>query len=232
MSTSNHLADCIQRSPEWFEARRGLVTASRCADVIAILKRSKGEAAPRRNYRMELACEILTKKRIDPFAAYGGKLPKAMEWGVEQEPFARAAYELECSVLVETCGFYIHPRIARFGASPDGLVGADGLIQIKCLDTKNHLELMLEDVIPVEYAAQMLADLACSGRQWCDFVSFDPRLRGNELFIRRLERKDFEPQIAQLEAEVDRFNADLDEMLAKLPKATPVLSDGGAEWVV
>lgn len=233
MLTSNHLADCIQRTPEWYEARRGLVTASRAADVLAVLKKG-GEAAPRYNYRIELAIEILTKKTTDRFAAYGGRLPKAMDWGVEQEPLARAAYEMKYGVLVETCGFFVHPTVPRFGASPDGLVGSDGIIQIKCPNTNNHLEWMLEGVIPTAHGAQMLGDLACSGRAWCDFVSFDPRLpEPHQLFVRRLERADFAPQIAQLEAEVDRFNDDLDAMLAKLPKAPAIASPGDAgEWVV
>ena len=110
-----------------------------------------------------------------------------MQWGLDQEPFARAAYELHAGVLVETCGFVLHPQIARFGASPDGLVGDDQpLIQIKCPTTKTHLEWMMAKTIPLEHIPQMLAELSCTGREWADFVSFDPRLPEHlQLFVLR-----------------------------------------------
>ena len=222
--TTPLLVDCLQRSPQWYEARRGLVTASRCCDVLAVLKRG-GEAAPRYNYRMELACEILTGRSLNRYVS------GYMEWGVEQEPFARAAYEIKRDVMVETCGFYVHSTVERFGASPDGLVGSDGMIQIKCPNTNTHLAWMLEGVIPTDHAAQMLGDLACSGRQWCDFVSFDPRLPEHlQLFIRRMERKDFEAKIAQLESEVIHFNTELDAMLAQFPQ--PSSGQGTAQPIV
>src|SRR5579864_7292383 len=124
-----------QGSQRWREARCGLVTASRCADVVASVK--KGEAAPRRNYRTELVIEILTGQPAEQYVT------REMQWGADQEQFARAAYELERDVLVETCGFVIHPDISRFGCSPDGLVGEDGLIQIKCPTTATHLSWIL-----------------------------------------------------------------------------------------
>jgi len=210
------LIDCIHRSPEWMEARRGLVTASRCADVLALLKRKDGEAAARKNYRMELAIEILTGQTFPHYVS------QEMQWGIEQEPFARAAYEIKRNTLVETCGFYVHPTVDRFGASPDGLVGSEGLAQFKCPSTATHLTWMLEGILPVEYAPQMLAELACTGRHrhWNDFVSFDPRLPEHlQLFIRRMDRLDHEAHIAQLEQEVQRFNRELDTMLAELPQA-------------
>jgi len=208
------LINCIHRSPEWMEARRGLVTASRCADVLALLKRKDGEAAARKNYRMELAIEILTGQTFPHYVS------QEMQWGIEQEPFARAAYEIKRNTLVETCGFYVHPTVDRFGASPDSLVGSEGLAQFKCPSTATHLTWMLEGVLPVEHAPQMLAELACTGRHWNDFVSFDPRLPEHlQLFIRRMERRDHEAHIAQLEQEVQRFNRELDTMLAELPQA-------------
>ena len=142
-------------------------------------------------------------------------------WGTEQEPFARAAYEIRVNTLVDTCGFSLHPTVARFGASCDGLVGERGLIQIKAPTTLTHLTWMRERVLPPDHAPQMLAELACRPeREWNDFVSYDPRLPEHlQLFIRRMERKDHEPLIAQLELEVDRFNADLDNFLAELPQA-------------
>lgn len=212
--TSPLLIDCTHGSPEWREARRGLVTASRCVDVLALLKKKNGEAADRRNYRMELAFEILTGESFQHYVS------QEMQWGIDQEPFARAAYEIRRNTLVETCGFFVHPTVDRFGASPDGLVGSEGLAQFKCPSTSTHLTWMLGGVLPIEHAPQMLAELACTGRQWNDFVSFDPRLPEHlQLFIRRMERRDHEPLIAQLEQEVQRFNAELDEMLAALPQA-------------
>jgi hypothetical protein len=213
MMTSPLLIDCTHGSPEWKEARRGLVTASRCADVLATLKKG-GEGAPRRNYRMELAIEILTGQAFPHYVS------QEMQWGIDQEPFARAAYEIKRNTLVETCGFFVHPTVDRFGASPDGLVGSEGLAQFKCPTTSTHLTWMLGGVLPLDHAPQMLAELACTGRQWNDFVSFDPRLPEHlQLFIRRMERREHEPIIAQMEQEIIRFNGELDAMLAALPQA-------------
>lgn len=212
MSAAPLYVECVHGTPEWMEARRGLVTASRCADVLAVLKKG-GEGAPRRNYRMELAIEILTGNSIRHYVS------PEMQWGIDQEQFARAAYEIKRNVLVETCGFYVHPQVARFGASPDGLVGSEGLLQIKCPNTSTHLAWMLEGTIPIDHAPQMLAEIACTGREWNDFASFDPRLPKHlQLFIRRMERRDHEPLITQLEKEVERFNGELDKMLAELPQ--------------
>ena len=195
-------------SEEWAQARCGIVTASRCGDVIAVTK--KGEAAARRDYRGEIICEILTGQ---PYPRY---VSPEMQWGIDQEPFARAAYEMQRDVLVETCGFVLHPDIARFGASPDGLVGTNGGIQIKCPNTRTHLGWMLGGVIPVEHCPQMLGELSCTGRAWWDFVSFDPRLPEHlQLFVRRYERND--SLIIQLETEVVHFNREVENVLAALP---------------
>ena len=208
------LIDCTHGSREWMEARRGLVTASRCADVLAVLKKKGGEAADRKNYRMELAIEILTGQSFPHYVS------QEMQWGIDQEPFARAAYEIKRNTLTETCGFFVHPTVERFGASPDFLVGSEGLGQIKCPTTSTHLNWMLGGVIPFDHAPQMLAELACTGREWNDFVSFDPRLPEHlQLFIRRMERRDHGHLLAQLEQEVIRFNSELDAMLAAFPQA-------------
>lgn len=205
----------VQGTEFWKQLRCGLVTGSRCADVIASLKRG-GESAERRRYREELIAERLTGIPIEQYVS------KEMQWGIDQEPFARAAYELERDVLVETTGFVLHPEIARFGASPDGLVNSDGIIQIKCPNTTTHLVWMLGKVVPVEHAPQMLAEMACTGRAWCDFVSFDPRLPAHlQLFIRRFERD--EQLIAALEAEVQHFNEEIEETLSRLPQGVPAI---------
>ena len=204
-----------QGSPQWREARCGLVTASRCADFV--LKTQAGDyTAKRKTYRSELICEILTGQPTEPYVT------REMQWGADQEQFARAAYELERNVLVETVGFVQHPDIPRFGASPDGLVGEDGLIQIKCPTTATHLNWLLAGTIPLEHCPQMLAEMSCTGRDWCDFVSYDPRLPKHlQLFIVRCHRA--QAAIEALEANVQHFNAEIDAVLAKLPGEGPQL---------
>jgi len=202
-------AEMEQGSEAWAQARCGLVTASRASDVIAVVR--NGEAAVRRNYRAELISEILTGV---PYPRY---LSQEMKWGIAKEPEARVAYELAHDVLVETCGFILHPGVDRFGASPDGLVGDDGLIQIKCPNTATHLSWLMSGVIPVEHMPQMLAEMSCTQRAWCDFVSYDPRLPEHlQLFVRRFSRD--AKLIAVLEREVENFNQQIDELLAALPQ--------------
>lgn len=208
--TPGKFIDCEQGSQMWAELRCGLVTASRCSDVIALTKKGE-ETADRRSYRSELIVEILTGQ---PYPQY---VSKEMQWGRDQEQYARAAYEMHSDVLVETCGFVLHPAIPRFGASPDGLVADDGLIQIKCPNTTTHLAWMLAGTVPTEHMPQMLAEMACTGRSWCDFVSFDPRLPEHlQLFGRRFVRD--QRMISSLEAEVAHFNAELDQVLSALPQ--------------
>lgn len=212
MSTPENYLECVQGSELWLKLRCGYVTASRAGDVIASVK--KGEAAPRKNYRVELISERLTGI---PYPQY---VSAEMQWGIDHEAEARAAYELHAGELVDTCGFVLHPAISMFGASPDGLVGDVGLIQIKCPTTRTHLDWMLAGTIPVEHMAQMLAEMSCTGRSWCDFVSFDPRLPAHlQLFVKRYERD--EKLIAALEQEVQHFNAEIDQVMASLPQAGP-----------
>lgn len=209
--TALELIHCEQGSDEWKQARVGEITASRSGDVIATLKRG-GEAAERAAYRSELMVERLTGMPYPQSAEYA----RQVQWGKEQEPFARAAYEMRNDVLVETVGFVVHPKIAHFGASPDGLVGDDGTLQIKCPNTKTHLKWMLAGTIPLEHVPQMMGEMSCTGRAWCDFVSFDPRLPEHlQLFVRRFDRD--QKLISVLESEVDHFNRELDELLAALP---------------
>jgi putative phage-type endonuclease len=201
------ILDCEQGTPEWLQARCGKVTASRISDALAEIK--KGEAAARRNYRTELVVETLTGIPVDQFVS------KEMQWGTDTEPFARAAYELQQDVMVSTVGFAQHPMIPRFGASPDGLIGDDGVLEIKCPNTSTHLECLLTGGIPTEHYPQMRAELACTGRSWCDFVSFDPRLPSPlQLFVKRFHRD--EPKIAEMEAKVREFLAEVDGVLERL----------------
>ncbi len=200
-------ADLIQRSPEWFAARLGCVTASRVADVIA--KTKSGPAASRANYLAELVAERLTG---NPAERYSNA---AMDWGTQTEPQARNAYAFMRDVDVEEVGFISHPTIAMSGASPDGHVGADGLVEIKCPNTANHIDALLNEAVASKYVTQMQWQLACTGRAWCDFASFDPRLPSEmRLFIQRIPRDDV--LIAELEREVITFLAEVDEKVARL----------------
>jgi putative phage-type endonuclease len=174
------MIEVIQGSPEWFAARCGKVTASRVADIIA--KTKTGPSASRENYLAQIVCERMTGK---PAESYSNA---AMAWGTEQEPFARAAYESAKDVLVEEVGFVPHPNISEAGASPDGLVGLFGLVEIKCPNTATHIQTLLDQKVPEKYNTQMQWQMACTQRQWCDFVSFDPRMaEGLQLFIKRVE---------------------------------------------
>lgn len=203
---------CEQGTPEWLSLRAGKVTGSRISDVLATIK--KGEAATRRNYRTEILVETLTGIPVDQFVS------KEMQWGTDQEPFARAAYELHQDVMVSTVGFAVHPFIPRFGASPDGLLGEDGLVEIKCPNTSTHLEYLLAGVVPSDYEPQMLAGMACTGRAWCDFVSFDPRLPAHlQLFVRRFHRDEL--KIADMEGKVLKFLEEVDATIVQLGAVVP-----------
>lgn len=196
-----------QRSDEWFKARLGKVTASRVADVMARTK--TGYSASRANYMAELICERLTGQPAERFSN------AAMQWGTDNEPHAKAAYCFMQDATVEDVGFVHHPSIADFGASPDGLIGTNGLIEIKCPNTATHLETLLGDGIDGKYVTQMQVQMACTGRQWCDFVSFDPRLPGDmQLFVKRVERD--AARIAEIEAEVSLFLGEITKKLDAL----------------
>ncbi|CAB4134134.1 phage_rel_nuc, putative phage-type endonuclease [uncultured Caudovirales phage] len=203
------MIEIIQGSPEWFAARCGKVTASRVADIIA--KTKTGPSASRENYLAQLVCERMTGK---PAESYSNA---AMAWGTEQEPFARAAYESAKDILVQEVGFVVHPLIEDAGASPDGLVGLFGLVEIKCPNTATHIQTLLDQKVPEKYNTQMQWQMACTQRQWCDFVSFDPRMaEGLQIFIKRVE---FDPiYVAQLEKEVINFLMDVEEKIQKLNK--------------
>jgi putative phage-type endonuclease len=196
-----------QRTEAWYQQRMGKVTASRVADIVAKTKSSY--SASRANYMAELICERLTGVKGDSFQN------AAMQWGVTTEPQARAAYEASIGVLVTEIGFIPHFAIDASGASPDGFVGEHGLIEIKCPKTATHIETLLTGTVPAKYIIQMQWQMACTGRAWCDFVSYDPRLpESMQLFVKRVES---EPDmIAYLEKEVLIFLEEMDEQISKL----------------
>lgn len=197
-----------QGSVEWLGARAGKVTASCISDVLAKIK--TGEAAARRDYRAQLVAEILTgKPQGDTY------INAEMQYGIDTEPLARDAYEAAEGVLVDQVGFILHPSIDRAGASPDGLVGDSGLVEIKCPKVATHLTYLLDGVVPAKYQPQMLWQMACSGRAWCDFVSFRPDLPDDlQLFKVRCERDD--KRIKEMEDEVIAFLSEVDKLLARL----------------
>lgn len=198
-----------QGSDAWKALRAGKVTASRVADVLSKIK--SGESAGRKNYRMDLVAERLTGKPADSFTN------SAMQWGTEQEPFARIAYETHKGLFVEQVPFVDHPTIEWFGCSPDGLVAEDGLLEIKCPNTTTHLEYLQDGKPPSKYIPQMMAQMACTGRKWCDFVSFDPRLPEDlQLFVVRLNWDD--AYIQEMEAEVKQFLNEVDATLSQLKR--------------
>ncbi|KKB80817.1 exonuclease [Devosia soli] len=201
------MSDFEQGSADWFAARLGKVTASRVADVIA--KTKTGYSTSRANYAAQLIAERLTGTVAESYSN------AAMQWGTEQEPEARLAYEFGHDADVVQVAFVEHPTIGMSGASPDGLIGDDGLVEIKCPITATHLDTLRDEKIPGKYETQMLWQMACTGRQWCDFVSFDPRLPENmRLFVKRLHRDD--ARIAELEAEVSEFLTEIDATVAEL----------------
>ena len=199
-----------QGTSEWLAARAGLITASRIADLMA--KTKHGEAASRANYRAQLVAERLTGRPQESFSN------AAMQWGTDQEPMARSAYEIKHGVMIEQVGLILHPSIPMSGASPDGLVGDDGLIEIKCPNTATHIEYAVSGKPPTKYELQMLWQMECTGRQWCDFATYDPRMPEEmQLFIVRVDRD--EKRIEEIKLEIERLNSEIEDQITKLKKA-------------
>jgi putative phage-type endonuclease len=196
-----------QGSPEWLAARAGKVTASRISDVMA----AKTTAAYK-NYQAQIVAEILTGQPQE-----SGFSNAAMQWGTDKEPLARAEYEMFCAWDVEEVGLVLHPTIERGASSPDGLVSSDGLVEIKCPNTTTHLQTLIDKKQPSKYEYQMLWNMACTGRKWCDFVSYDPRLPEDlQLFVHRFDRDD--KRIEEIEAAVTQFLSEVDEMIDNIRK--------------
>lgn len=194
-----------QRSEEWFQARLGKVTASRVADVLAKIK--SGESASRRNYKIQLVSERLTGEKQETY------INQAMQDGIDREFYAREKY-VQQHGKVEEVGFIQHPTLEA-GASPDGLVGDDGLIEIKCPLGTTHTETLMTQEVPSKYMPQIQFQLLVTGRKWCDFVSFNPMFPEHlQLFVRRVfADKEYQ---AELEVEVSKFLDEVDDVINKL----------------
>ena len=196
-----------QRTDDWFAARAGRVTASSLYKVMARTK--TGYGADRANYHAQLVAERLTGRPADSFSN------AAMQWGVDQEANAREAYSALIGDSVAEIGFVNHPAIEWTGASPDGLVGFDGLVEIKCPNTATHIATLDGAGIDRKYMLQMQWQMACTERDWCDFVSFDPRMPVDmQLHVRRVER-DTE-LLSEIESEVTKFLAEVAETVENL----------------
>jgi len=196
-----------QGTDAWLQERCGKVTASRIADLMARTK--SGYSASRANYASQLICERLTGCVAPSFTN------AAMIHGTETEPEARRAYEFYIDRDVVQVGFIPHSSIEMAGASPDGLIGNDGLLELKCPNSATHIETLLGGVIPDKYVKQMQFQMACTGRQWCDFASYDNRLPERmRLFVKRVDRD--EELIGEIETEVRGFLAEIDETVAQL----------------
>lgn len=190
-----------QRSEEWFAARLGRATASKFYDMLA--KTRNGYASTRANYKAELVIERLTGEKIE------GYINAAMQWGVETEELARMTYMLKTGNEVTECGFFSHNTLMA-GASPDGLIGTDGSLEIKSPNPATHIETLHLASIPNKYFPQVQGQLYMTERQWCDFVSFDPRLPNNaQIFITRVHRD--EDYIQMLERELEMFLQEVTE---------------------
>lgn len=200
-----------QRTQEWHDLRAGKVTASRLGDVIAKLK-SGASSERRKAYMVELIAERLSGQPIDKVQS------AAMRWGADYEAEARRAYEFRRDVEVLEVGFIPHPSIENSGASPDGFVEEDGLVEFKCPTPTTHVETLLAREVPAEHIPQIDWQLACTGRAWCDFVSYDPRLPEDfRFFVQRVERD--EARITELEREVSAFLAELETKIQQLKEA-------------
>jgi putative phage-type endonuclease len=196
-----------QRTDSWFSARLGKVTASRISDVMA--KTKSGPSASRKNYLMQLLCERLTGRKEEGFTS------AAMQRGTDMEPIARSAYEVDKGVMVQECGFVPCPMIEMAGASPDGLAGNDGLVEFKVPNTATHVDFLRTGQIDSGYQLQMMFQMMCTGRKWCDFVSYDDRLP--EPLQYKCVRLMFDEEVAaSIHKEVTAFLAELDALQAEM----------------
>lgn len=213
-----------QGTGDWFNQRCGKLTGSRMWAAMAFLKQSekdkkdkkpREDRSERKNLKIELIVERSTGEIVYKYRN------SAMDWGIEQEPYAKEAYERRTGRLVQDVGFVDHPSIEYCGASPDGFVD-EGLVEFKCPTTATHIQYILAGDVPEEYHPQMILQCACTGRAWCDFVSYDPRVEeGRQLFVRR-----FYPTPAQIETvefEARAFLREVDDLFDRVMRQEMIL---------
>ena len=194
-----------QRSEEWFQARLGKVTASRVSDVLSKIK--TGESASRRNYKIQLVSERLTGEKQETY------INQAMQDGIDREFYARERY-VQQHGEVEEVGFIQHPTLEA-GASPDGMVGTDGILEIKCPMGSTHTETLMTQEVASKYVPQIQFQLLVTGRKWCDFVSYNPMFPEHlQLFVKRVEADPVYQK--ELESEVKQFLSEVDDVINKL----------------
>lgn len=194
----------VQGTDEWKIEKLGHVSAGSVSDILA--KGKGGESKMRESYKWRIVTERLTGQIQESFSN------DAMLWGVETEEQARTTYELTYGVTVDQTGFVKHPTMQWVGASPDGMVGTDGLIEIKCPHTKTHLQTLEIAKAPAVYIPQMQMQMWTMNRSWCDFVSYDPRLPHNlQFFCIRVNRD--QEYIDNMEKEVIRFLAEVESTI-------------------
>lgn len=234
-----------QRSAGWHQERAGFATGSKFADAIGFRKDGKGELKARADYRLQLVVERLTGQPKE-----GGFYSAAMDFGTKTEPEARTAYEIATSRLVEEVGFMQHPEIEWCGLSVDGLVGEDGTIEIKCPNSETHIrtilmrsqalaKLLLGDaavfnsepiLMPEEYYPQVQGGLWVTGRQWCDFISYDPRFpKELRLYVQRIERD--EAYITKLSTGLVKFLDEVEEAVTQILGVNAASADVAAQVV-
>lgn len=205
----NDMSNPLQGTGDWLAQRVGCATASRMNDVLATLKNGK-PGAERERYMKELLAERMTG------SAMAHVITQPMRDGLAREPEARELYEAETGLLITLCGFVPHPTIENAGASPDGLVGNDGLIEVKCPTDLTYIDWLMAGTVPEKHKPQMLFQLACTQRTWCDFVAYNPNMKSarKRLFVRRFQP---EPaQIAEIEDKVRTFLAEVDAEFYRL----------------
>lgn len=202
------MEDILQGSPEWFQMRCGFIGASRIADIMSNGK-GGAESTGRANYRAQLVCERLTGCVAESFGnAYTQR-------GTEDEGAARECYEFVSGYTVEQTSFLFHPMLPFSGCSPDGMIGTDGLVEIKRKIPAHHIEYIFKNRVPPEYIKQMMWQMAVTSRAWNDFCSYCPELPENmQLFICRLHRDN--AMIAEMESAVITFNESVEKMMAEL----------------
>jgi putative phage-type endonuclease len=192
----------------WLSQRCGKLTASRMADAMDMTAKG-ADSAKRKALKVELLAERLTGDAVPHF------VNSFMQWGLEQEPAAKAAYELASGQMILPCGFYDHPQIADFGATPDGLI-SQGVIEFKCPQTTTHIGWILAGGVPEQHRPQILAQLACTGRERAVFVSFDPRIKDER---KRLFIAEWVPERTEIEAVEEaarKFLEEVEQMFQQL----------------